>query len=518
MLALARCGKDKLITIDFYDSKAKGEMKDLIRETARNLVRNSGWLNDNWPKFGKERWLLSNRQGPEGGDTSGIHAILNAWSVMLNSPLNLGQDIEMHPHFYAEALQVINLGLDGKLDSLTLRSFLRSSQYAPLQDLPTVIEEDLKPEGSTQGLLHRYSVKMNKNILDREIGWVRSLDPWKRLLKDGITHHVAQALANHDLKPRIKTTEALLDEDAFMAIASVWEGLRQAGIVYAFGTLPTFRGNRQQATQITGTEAVLGPHPLIIPLFFGEEMPPEGKRRNRRNPPIGHHLLAIAAINASGDDRTVTAFVHDSAPGTIPKKKIQEAIDGLVRFTGWMGIDAVGKPLMVTPTINYVDVITPRQEGRHSCGFNLILNAWTVMLGLTFHSYQQRLTETTLKEFHSAGLSLINLALAGHMNSTTIQAFLIVHGYALPNSDGGLAHMHAVALDTAKLDQIMAELRERDRQNVFERLLQDVDNQMTAELQGNDANALQPEYQYDGRPDTPESPSDELEDLFNDST
>lgn len=551
MLALARYGKDKLITIDFIDSKAKGEMKDLIRETARNLVRNSGWLHDKWPKFGKERWLLSNRQGPEEGDTSGIHTILNAWSVVLNSPLNLGQDIEMHPQFYAEALQVINLGLDGKLDSLTLRSFLRSYQYAPLQDLPTIIEEDLKPEGSTQGLLNRYFVKMNKEILDREIGWIRSLDPWKRQYKQGIAHHVGQSLEKNDVKRRIKTTKALLDEDVFMAIASVWEGLRQAGALYAFGTLPTFRGNRQQATQIRDTEAVLGPNPLIIPLFFGEEMPPEGKRRNRhRNPPIGHHLLAVATTIPASRDMTVDVFVYDSAPGTVPHPRIQEAIDGLVRFTGWMGIDATGKPLEVTPTISYYYLDSPRQEGTQSCGFNLILNAWTVMLGLSFHRFEHRLTETTLKEFHTEGLGLINLALAGHMDSMTIQAFLVVHGYALPNENGILRLMNAVALDTAKLDEIIAELRQRGKSNALQLFWQTGNINVTPELQRLDTanplqpgyqydgrpgapDALQPEHQYDGRPDTPEIPSDDaaqsivddqlnntapdtLDDLFND--
>lgn len=296
------------------------------------------------------------------------------------------------------------------------------------------------------------------------------------MLDEGLRRHAAKAKRKGAFKVAFNTPTALLDEHVHNAIASVWEGLRQFGIFYAFGTLFTFRANRAQDSQMLDSEAVLGPHPLIIPLFLGREMPAKKVRKSKnvkrtrkkdRAEPIGHHLLAVVG---QPKDETVNVLIYDSAPGVRSHEEIQNAVGGLIRNTGWMGIDAAGGRQPVTPTIKYFDMPTPLQQGQDTCGFYQILNAWAIMLGIPIHPGQQRRTATHYEKFLLQGVLIFNLAMNGCMDSTTIEAFMNVHGYSAENLKSPLEpQIDAVEMDDVTLDNIMEELRTRGRAAVVQR-------------------------------------------------
>lgn len=311
--------------------------------------------------------------------------------------------------------------------------------------------------------------------------------------------------------PPIDSATALLDEHVHIAIASVWEGLRQSGFFIAFGTLVTFRANREQSLQVPDSEAVLGPEPMVIPLFLGREMPAEKvqqpktvkrRRRKARAEPLGHHLLAVVVKQ---NDEAVDALIFDSAPGVRSSEEIQNVVGGLIRNTGWMGIDAGGGRLPVTPTIEYFYPTIPLQEGEDTCGFYQILNAWAMMLGIVIHPDRQRRTTTNSEDFLIQGVHIFNLAINGFMDSTTIEAFMKVHGYSDENPNRPLdSRIDTVAMSTAKLDEIMMDLRTRGRALAVQRTTTYSDEAIAEVMNGSGVNrstALQALRKHNGNTD-----------------
>ncbi|MCJ1465431.1 hypothetical protein MMC07_004049 [Pseudocyphellaria aurata] len=474
MFALARCSDDlEDVTIEYYDSKPGAEGRDLIRETARNLVRNSGWLRDKWPKWASERWHPCPRQI---GETSGIHTILNAWCVMINLEVNKNPSYKIRGKFYAKALKVINLGLDGKLDSLTIRAFLQRYKYAQTQTLATAKKHDSDARYNSRALLTRRTTWTNRGILQRVITAMHEEEhspepsaekqketqtsvevyPWDKILQTFLSNS-KRMMKSKTLA--IPDTFALYDEQVHVAIGAVWESMRRAGVHFAFGDLYTFRGRREQSSLIPNVEAVLGPAPLIMPLFFGQEMPSKDAQGGRTEESMGHHVFAVASIL---DAQGLIVKVMDSSPGTRSSQEIGDALTGLVKFTGWLGVDAERQPLPVRHTIYFQSTNTPRQEGNMSCGFYIILNAWATMLGIDIHPGPQRRVDTTWQHFMEDGLTLINMALLGHVDSITIQAFMNLHGYSamVHETTPVLPIKKIVAMDLPKLDQIVWHLRD----------------------------------------------------------
>jgi len=99
----------------------------------------------------------------------------------------------------------------------------------------------------------------------------------------------------------------------------------------------------------------------------------------------------------------------------------------IVENSEWAAPDDQGAHI---PIANNTYVRTPKQKANsNTCGFYTILNAWAVMLGIPVHPQSRRRGQSTHGEFMAQGLEMINLALSGHMDSRTIQAFLNVFGY-----------------------------------------------------------------------------------------
>jgi len=106
---------------------------------------------------------------------------------------------------------------------------------------------------------------------------------------------------------------------------------------------------------------------------------------------------------------------------------IRERTKAIVENSEWAAPDDQGAHIPIT---NNTYVRTPKQKANsNTCGFYTILNAEAVMLGIPVHPQSRRRGQSTHGEFMAQGLEIINLALSGHMDSRTIQAFLNVFGY-----------------------------------------------------------------------------------------
>lgn len=231
---------------------------------------------------------------------------------------------------------------------------------------------------------------------------------------------------------------ALNDEQVCCAIASIWDGLRVGTVDrqprFAFGAPVAFQVNRESAC---ATGVVGNPYPLIIPILFnsGKYTAQVAKSRTEEVGSIGHFVLGIAERMGNN----VRLILMDSSPGSVPRRTIRATARGLVRYTGWMGQDERGMALPATPKFeSEIDQLVPTQRLNNNCGFHVIINAWAHMLGIPIYSRKERTRDDTAfrggaehdKEFYTVGKAIVNLAMRGLMDSTTIQAFLIVYGYS----------------------------------------------------------------------------------------
>ena len=154
LLATAETCLDGRVQITIRDSLPLGEeSRSHIRRAARNVVRFSGWLGDEWPQFAPEVWQPVTRQS--WGNTCAHHTILNAWAYMLNLPLAIRQK-PLPENFYSHAMRLFSYAVRGQLDGPTISAFLQTTQYV---QSPNLVQ-------SEQDVLHKMqSVAMNEQVL-----------------------------------------------------------------------------------------------------------------------------------------------------------------------------------------------------------------------------------------------------------------------------------------------------------------------------------------------------------------
>lgn len=77
------------------------------------------------------RWtpdrVVASSQQLRGSNTCGVHCVLNAWCVALGVDINVG--FQANDGFYAQAVDVIGLALEGRLSSEQIKRFLACSGY-----------------------------------------------------------------------------------------------------------------------------------------------------------------------------------------------------------------------------------------------------------------------------------------------------------------------------------------------------------------------------------------------------
>ena len=259
------------------------------------------------------------------------------------------------------------------------------------------------------------------------------------------------------------------DESVILGIAAVWHSLYSKGVQFAFTTSLGFQNGNLLRFPAIGT-----PNPFIIPLTImandtdelidetnmkveAEEArvkvqaPKRGKGKGKGNwvGQIGHHVLVIAVINESWDGFSLE--IMDSKVGFLASSIIQARAAAVVTNSGWF----TPAPEAGGPVINNRAV--PQQGTKNTCGINVILNAWAYMLAIPIiSSTGPRQSQTT---FYETAEELVNLALAGCLDSATIESFLRAHGYSPVDIPSTTRAMEATVEmpDTNVLDTFVSE-------------------------------------------------------------
>ncbi|KAI9867096.1 MAG: hypothetical protein M1830_005854, partial [Pleopsidium flavum] len=203
-----------------YINSASTPLMNILRATARNIVRNSSWMSEGvWPRFTAE--VMQRVPQQVSGSVCGTHVVLNAWAYMLNIRINAtwSTSSDEKSYFYMEARTVINLALRGLMDSETILSFLTSYGYAHYQS-PDQIPQ--RPRGIR-------SVFMNVDIFDdivdrmrraeRHRGKITSTGPSRGSPSGSTTGHAPGGSGGSSNPPRVlhvppKTNPPLLPPKA----------------------------------------------------------------------------------------------------------------------------------------------------------------------------------------------------------------------------------------------------------------------------------------------------------------
>lgn len=175
--------------------------------------------------------------------------------------------------------------------------------------------------------------------------------------------------------------------------------------------------------------AVGGARPFIMPIYF----PKRDKNNVIKAMGMVHFVLGFAQV-VDRDNNTIKIDIYDSSPGHLTPETIHDRARDLVRTSRWLGLDDVGDPRAATfAEVNHVDGV--RQTGNNTCGLYVILFAWARLLGIPLHpgglNHQRRRTGYKSPEFLDQALEIVDLALAGHMDSPTIQAFFNEYGLSV---------------------------------------------------------------------------------------
>ncbi|KAL8760989.1 MAG: hypothetical protein Q9184_002859, partial [Pyrenodesmia sp. 2 TL-2023] len=295
---------------------------------------------------------------------------------------------------------------------------------------------------------------------------------WGQIFHQNMQQHLSTKLKPGQRKPhQIKGTAMLDDENVVLGIATVWQALRERGRHFAFNESANYQYARKVDLDTNGEPMntqipppVYRQRDLIIPLIIDRDMisPPNSAKPNPANEPIvtpppppsapekkngsgkdgekkkekdkGHTVLAVAKRRGDG---AIDTIIMDSCLGYILPNRIRRSLRKTVCQNGWERMDletGFALPLDEEPSFTEKWLVVPHQEGIDTCGIYTILNAWVYMLGLTpiGSTARARYGEPTLwpgLDFPEAARRIINLALRGHMDLLTVQAFLNTYGY-----------------------------------------------------------------------------------------
>ena len=295
---------------------------------------------------------------------------------------------------------------------------------------------------------------------------VRHLSTWQESMVHGLRYYSASRArtlrtTEDPLKnsTTISSFSNMTDYEVILGIAPVWEGLTRLGradIQFTYAGMDIFSPGRGQQ----GVGAIGRRSRFIMPLSFpsanAKALEDEGEGQ-KKIPGVGHLLLCVAELV---NDRPLTVQCHllDSRPGLVNDERIELKVKQIIRSSGWLGTNKSRINFGLRP---FMRIPVPNQVGDNTCGLHVIFNAWATMLGISIHPYHLRRgrppvgdNEAIDQMFVTTGLEIVNLALAGFMDSARIQAFFNVFGYSVEQrfSDPTRAviSVHAVGMNQEK--------------------------------------------------------------------
>ena len=288
---------------------------------------------------------------------------------------------------------------------------------------------------------------------------------WRERLESGLQRQrrrKAEVEMKHQGKKTvfadIKTLERMGHYDIVNAIASVWEALRRKNIYYAFGHDSVYQTSEGQSS--AASDGRLDGQDMLLPGERGFIMPLVLPGKTIKS--TAHYVLAVTRLLEDGiQDPWVDIEIFDSCVEYVPQEDVQSGARRVVQNSDWLASVGVPNDRPFRENIGWPEF--PRQEGVDTCGFNVILNAWAVMLEIPL--YPSRAGRRTVdgywssEEFLDQGREMLNLALAGCMDSETIQAFMNTHGYSAEQSvndaEEAVRHITTVRMNTERFGQIL---------------------------------------------------------------
>lgn len=280
---------------------------------------------------------------------------------------------------------------------------------------------------------------------------------WQQILDDGLVRHrrhkqKRDAQKKEKYFSEIKSSTNMGVDDVLVGIAPVWEALRLKGIEYAYAGVDVFDPVTAGGASLDLVGAVGGPNKFIMPMLLHcQSQPGTGS--------IGHLVLGVAEM-IDAQEKKVRIDFYDSHPDIVERNVMRNKAREIVESSGWLDS---GPPLKKQPTyVNSRYLTSPRQVGVNTCGLSVILNAWAVMLDIPFHPHHLRRAPRNDDIFLKRGLEIVNLAVAGCMDSRTIQAFLNVHGYSKEQDpstpDELVPEVAAIRMDLQRFGAIVHDL------------------------------------------------------------
>ena len=315
---------------------------------------------------------------------------------------------------------------------------------------------------------------------------------WKAVFEEGRARHLKERdedpewknyqRKDPEQKPKIQQMKIprpdgsgteILSEEANVALASVREAVKELGHEFAFlndGGIMWFKN-----TDTTDSKGIRVPHAgvantshdLILPLLFSQlnpSPPPSAEyeeykaAKNRLQPGSAMsqtewqtrgqlegdaHIVLVVCRRKEDEPKKVDMLVMDSFKQNVPADRIHDAVFTVIRKSGWWGgLDMAGRARdadEIPVLVEEERLAVPHQDTPMTCGIHTILNGWVYMMNLPainqghriyYHARADKAGELNEEAwFMGLAREVINLALAGHMDTLTIQAFMNVVGF-----------------------------------------------------------------------------------------
>ncbi|SMY26104.1 unnamed protein product [Zymoseptoria tritici ST99CH_1A5] len=208
--------------------------------------------------------------------------------------------------------------------------------------------------------------------------------------------------------------ERLRDETVMRAIYAVTEAIsvNGSGVQFALARFDMFMNN-------SGNEQLMGTANGMVRAGNTALIPFTEERYNKKNPKIEEHHTTLFVVQPTvGAQGNFTLHHYDSADMYDEHQLavlVGRARSNLIAF-GW------DRHRTNIPDGDAPRAQAMRQRNDWECGIHTVVNAWAIALGLTITRTGEQPLENA--RFLRRGIELINLAIQGHLDSRTIEAFL----------------------------------------------------------------------------------------------
>ena len=255
---------------------------------------------------------------------------------------------------------------------------------------------------------------------------------WRSRLEARLDRHRSCKLRKAEQKKEFLQLESLnmmTQEGIILAVASLWEALRRKNISFAFGHHSTYAPPATYTKPSADEGVVTGDRGLLMPLLLPNETADK----------VGHYVFAIAYLERYINGKPLVRIdIFDSKRAVLDFAVVEGEARRIVMESGWLGPLRRPNGELIEPLWSGAHDIEVPEQLELDCGFSVIINAWAVMLGIPIQHGDRGRREVDGyyddQAFLDQGLEIVNLALAGCMDSETIQAFLNTHGYSAEQS------------------------------------------------------------------------------------